>query len=364
MDKMILVINPGSTSTKVAIFKGAENFKSRVLTYSSDDLKGYNSVIEQFEMRLYDILKWLEQEGIDIKDFEAVVGRGGMVRPIPGGTYIVTDALVEDLKNQVGGEHASNLGGLLAKNIADRAGIPAFIVDPVAVDEFEDIARISGMPEISRMSHAHALNIKAVARKVAHKMGKPLAELNLIIVHLGGGISVSALRGGRQIDVNDANEGGPFSPERTGSLAALDLVRLCYSGKYTYSQMKKKIVGHGGITAYLGTNDIREVENRIETGDRYAELIFNAMAYQVSKEIGSMSAVLYGKVDAIILTGGGAYSKRITTLIGDRVRFIAPVIIEAGEDELRSLAEGVFRLINGEEKPKIYEDEVIKIEKF
>jgi butyrate kinase (EC 2.7.2.7) len=240
MDKMILVINPGSTSTKVAIFKGAENFKSRVLTYSSDDLKGYNSVIEQFEMRLYDILKWLEQEGIDIKDFEAVVGRGGMVRPIPGGTYIVTDALVEDLKNQVGGEHASNLGGLLAKNIADRAGIPAFIVDPVAVDEFEDIARISGMPEISRMSHAHALNIKAVARKVAHKMGKPLAELNLIIVHLGGGISVSALRGGRQIDVNDANEGGPFSPERTGSLAALDLVRLCYSGKYTYSQMKKK----------------------------------------------------------------------------------------------------------------------------
>ncbi|MDI6600472.1 MAG: butyrate kinase [Thermoanaerobacteraceae bacterium] len=364
MEVMILVINPGSTSTKVAVFKSTENYKAKTISYSSDVLKGFNSVIEQFDIRLNDILKWLDEENIDIKDLAAVVGRGGMVRPIPSGTYTVTDALVEDLKNQVGGEHASNLGGLLARNIADRVGIPAFIVDPVAVDEFEDIARISGMPELQRMSHSHALNIKAVARRVAKKMDKPLTELNLIIAHLGGGISVGALRGGRQIDVNDANEGGPFSPERTGSLAAMDLMKLCYSGKYTHTQMKKKILGQGGMTAYLGTNDIREVEKKIDTGDKYAELIFTAMAYQVAKEIGSLSAVLYGKVDAIVLTGGGAYSKKLVSEIEDRVKFIAPIVVEPGEDEMRSLAEGAFRVINGEEVPKVYEDEVINIELF
>lgn len=364
MENLILVINPGSTSTKVAIFKGAESYKSKTVPYTSEVIKGYNSVIEQFDLRLNDIIKWLDEEKIDIKDLAAVVGRGGMVRPIPSGTYTVTDALVKDLKNQVGGEHASNLGGLLARDIADRAGIPSFIVDPVAVDEFEDIARVSGMPEIMRMSHSHALNIKAVARRVSQRMGRPLSELNLVIAHLGGGISVGALKGGIQIDVNDANEGGPFSPERTGSLAAMDLMKLCYSGKYTHNQMKKKILGQGGMTAYLGTNDIREVEKRIEAGDRYAELVFNAMAYQVAKEIGSMSAVLKGHVDAIVLTGGGAYSQRLISEIEDRVKFIAPVIIEPGEDEMRSLAEGALRVIKGEETPKMYENEVINIELF
>ncbi len=364
MENLILVINPGSTSTKAAVFKDTQICRSKTISYTPDAVRQFGSVIEQFGMRLDDIMEWLNEENIRIEDLSAVVGRGGMVRPIPGGTYMVTDTLVRDLKSQVGGEHASNLGGMLARDIADRAGIPSFIVDPVAVDEFDDIARISGMPEIYRMSHSHALNIKAVARRTAQKMARPLCELDLIVVHLGGGISVGALKGGRQIDVNDANEGGPFSPERTGSLAAMDLVDLCYSGKYTHAQMKKKILGLGGMTAYLGTNDIREAERKIEGGDEYAQLVFSAMAYQVAKEIGSMAAVLKGKADAIVLTGGGAYSGRLVSEIEDRVKFIAPVLREPGEDEMRSLALGALRVLDGEETAKLYEDEVLDIELF
>jgi butyrate kinase len=266
--------------------------------------------------------------------------------------------MIEDLKIGIQGEHASNLGGIIARGIAQKHGIPAFIVDPVAVDEFEDIARISGMPELIRKSQVHALNIKAVSRRIAAKMGKSLDNINFVVAHLGGGISIAPVRRGMIIDVNNANEGGPFSPERAGSVPAGDLVRLAYSGKYNQKQLKKKTVGEAGLVGYLGTNDAREVEKRIQGGDTEALQVFEAMCYQISKEISAMAAVLYGEVDAVILTGGLAYSRRLVDLIKKRVKFIAPVKVVAGEYEMLALAQGAYRVISGEEKAKVYEDEV------
>ncbi|MFA5523880.1 MAG: butyrate kinase [Tissierellales bacterium] len=356
--KYILAINPGSTSTKVALYNGEEKVFASKIEHPSTELEKYNNVIDQYEYRLNVTKEWLRSIDISTASLRAIVGRGGMLRPIPAGTYLVTDLMVEDLKNCVGGEHASNLGGILARGIADKENIRSFIVDPVAVDEMNDIARISGIPDIKRKSQLHALNIKAVSHRYAHENNKNLKDLNLIVAHLGGGISVAPIEKGHMTDVNNANEMGPFSPERTGHLPVGELIKMCYSGKYTYNEIKAKIKGKGGLAAYLGTNDAREAEERMKNGDEKAGLVFMAMAYQIAKEIGAMATTLSGRVDAIILTGGLAYSKILTDKIQSMTKFIAPVELYPGEDELEALNEGALRVLEGEETERIYENEV------
>lgn len=354
----ILAINPGSTSTKVAIFKNEESLFHKNLSHSTEEVSKYEKITDQFEYRENMIMDWMKEIGISTENLSAVVGRGGLLRSMPGGTYKVTDAMIEDLRLGIQGEHASNLGGIIAKGIGDREGIPSYIVDPVAVDEFEDIARISGMPELPRKSLVHALNINAVARRVAGDMGKGLEELNFVVAHLGGGISIAPLKKGRIVDVNGANDGGPFSPERAGGVPVGDIMKMCYSNKYTQAEMKKKTVGKAGLVGYLGTNDARDVVKMIESGDKNADLIFDAMAYQIAREIGAMAAVLKGEVDAVVLTGGLAYSELLCERIRKRVEFIAPLKVYAGEDEMQALAEGAARVLKGEERAKIYEEEV------
>lgn len=354
----ILVINPGSTSTKVAIYRNGESIRQKSLGHSAAEIGGFERIADQYEYRRQVIMDWLAEAGVETASLAAVVGRGGLLKSMPGGTYRVTGRMTEDLKIGVQGEHASNLGGVIAKGIADGEGIPAFIVDPVAVDEFEEIARISGMPELPRRSLVHALNIKAVSRRAARDMGKTPEEVRFIIAHLGGGISIAPLKEGKIVDVNNADDGGPFSPERAGSMPVGEVVKLCYSGKYTQRELKKKFVGKAGLVGYLGTNDAKEAVRMIENGDRNADMIFDAMAYQIAKEIGSMAAVLKGKVDAVILTGGLAYSQLLCERISRRVGFIAPVKVYAGEDEMLALAEGAMRILKGEETARIYEEEV------
>lgn len=351
----LLIINPGSTSTKIAIFDNEKPVLETTLRHSNEELSPYKTIADQFEFRKNTILDVLNNNGINITKLNAVVGRGGLVRPIESGTYKVNDKMLNDLRVGVMGQHASNLGGLIAYEIAQQLNIPSFIVDPVVVDELDEIARISGMPEIERISIFHPLNQKAVARRVAKDLGKPYESLNLIIAHLGGGISVGAHKNGRVIDVNNALNGeGPFSPERAGTVPVVGLVKLCYSGKYTIDEMNKKICGQGGLVAHLGTNDAREVEKMIASGDKKAELVFKAMAYQIAKEIGASAAVLEGKVDAICLTGGLAYGNMLVNWVKERVEFIAPVKVYPGEDEMIALAEGGLRVLRGEEQAKEY----------
>lgn len=353
-----LIINPGSTSTKVAIFSNNENLIQHNLNHSTEDLDKFEHITDQYEYRKNMIIEWMNQEGYSLDTLSAVIGRGGLLRPMPSGTYTVTPTMIEDLKVGIQGDHASNLGGIIARSIADAAGVEAYIVDPVAVDEFEPIARVSGMPELIRKSLVHALNIKAIAHNVADEKGVKLEDLNLIVAHLGGGISIVPMKHGKIIDANNANEMGPMSPERTGGLPVGDLVKLCFSGKFTDKEMKVKIRGKGGLVAYLGTNDAREVLKKIEAGDQEAKLVFEAMGYQIAKEIGMCATVLHGKVDAVVLTGGVAYSKFLTDYIDEHVSFIAPVLVKPGEDEMKALNEGYLRVSSGEEKALIYEKEV------
>ncbi|WP_352419306.1 butyrate kinase [Proteiniborus sp.] len=351
----LLVINPGSTSTKIAIFDNENLVLEETLRHSNEELAEYSTIFDQYQFRKNIILEILEKKGIDISKLSAVVGRGGLLKPIPGGTYNVNDSMLEDLRKGVLGEHASNLGGVIAHEIASQLNIPSYIVDPVVVDEMEEIARVSGMIDIQRVSIFHALNQKAVARRFASENKKNYEELNLIVAHLGGGISIGAHKKGKVIDVNNALDGeGPFSPERSGGLPVGDLVKLCYSGKYSLDEMKKKIKGKGGLVAYLGTNDAKKVSEMVEAGDEKAKLVFEAMAYQIAKEIGSMSTVLEGQVDGIILTGGIAYNNMFTSWIKERVGFIAEVVVYPGEDELIALAEGGLRVLRGEEQAKEY----------
>jgi butyrate kinase len=354
----ILTINPGSTSTKVALFKDNQNTLQKNLSHSVEELDKLGRIADQYGYRFEIILNWLKENSIELETLTAVVARGGLLAPIPSGTYKVTQAMVDDLKAATRGEHASNLGAMLAKGIADRTGIPAFIVDPVTVDEFEDIARISGIPEVQRVAKSHALNIKAVAYRVAKEEGKPLGQMRMVMVHLGGGISVAPLKDGRIIDVNCANDHGPFSPERAGGVPTGSLVKIAFSGKYTQKELKKKLIGKAGLVGYLGTNDAREVEKRIDQGDQEAELIFRAMAYQIAKEIGAMATVLKGRIDYIVLTGGLAHSQKLVSIITDMTGFIAPVRVYPGEDEMQALAEGACRVLAGEEDARIYEEEV------
>ncbi len=357
-DNLILVINPGSTSTKIALFKEETCIVTENLSHSVEEIKKYKNIYDQKEMRTEVIMKWLEKQGFSVDNLLAIVGRGGLLRPMPGGTYKVTEKMLEDLKIGYQGQHASNLGGIIAYNIAKKIDIPAFIVDPVAVDEMIDEARISGLPEIRRRSLVHALNIKAVTRRICNDMNKDFKNSSFVVAHIGGGISISPIKDGRILDVNNANEEGPFSPDRSGGLPAGDMIALAYSGTYNYDELKKKILGDGGLTSYLGTNDGREVNRRIDEGDEQAKFILKTMAYQIAKEIGAMSVVLKGKIDAIILTGGLAYNKKLTESIEQMINFIAPVKIVPGEDEMLALMQGTLRVLKGEELPKIYEEEV------
>src|SRR5690554_1470490 len=350
MTHWILAVNPGSTSTKLGIFEDESLYTSALLRHDANELAPV--IYDQLDYRTELVAQWLESNGID--NLNAVVGRGGMLKPIPGGTYTVNAAMEKDLRRGVQGQHASNLGGLIAHRLAEPRQIPAFIVDPVSVDEFTPLARISGLPEIPRRSPSHALNIKAVARRAAADLGQDLRDINLLMVHLGGGISVAPLQGGSIVDVNNANEMGPYSPERSGTLPVGDLVSLAFSGKYSQEELLTKIRRSSGLVAYLGTNDGMEIDERINAGDEKAELIAKGMAYQVSKEIGGMATVLAGKVRAIVLTGGLANFARLTSWIKEYVRFIAPVLIYPGEDELLAMAQGCLRVLRGQERPREY----------
>lgn len=351
----LLIINTGSTSTKIAVFDDEKLIMEHTLRHTNEELAPYDKIIDQYAFRKKAILDSLEANGIITTELYAVVGRGGLLRPMEGGTYKVNEKMLEDLKSAKVGQHASNLGAIIGNEIAVQFGVQSYIVDPVVVDEMEEIARISGMPEINRISIFHALNQKAVARRAAKDLGKKYEDINLIVAHMGGGISVGVHKKGRVIDVNNALDGeGPFSPERTGGLPIGSVIKLCYSGEYSLEEMKKKITGKGGMVAYLGTNDGREVSKKIESGDAYAELIYKAMAYQVSKEIGACATVLKGKVDAICITGGLAYDKRLTDWITESIEFIGNVIIYPGEDEMIALQEGVLRILRGEEELKEY----------
>ena len=307
-----LIINPGSTSTKIGVFEDETLLFEETLRHSTEEIAQYASIVDQKDFRKQIILDLLDKKNFDIKSLQVVVGRGGMLKPIPGGTYAVSDELLHDLKIGVQGQHASNLGGILAREIGDSIGVPSFIVDPVVVDELIPIARYSGVPELPRTSVFHALNQKAVAKRFAKEQGKAYDSLNLIVVHMGGGVSVGAHEKGNVIDVFNALDGdGAFSPERAGAVPSGALVKLCYSGKYTEKEVYKKIVGGGGFNAYLNTNDMRDVEKMVEGGDKNAEEIRDAFIFQVAKNIGSMSCVLKGKVDQIIMTGGIAYDKQV-----------------------------------------------------
>lgn len=352
----ILVLNPGSTSTKLALFNDDQVQYAESLSHQPADLEACGSIIDQYDLRKKAILKFLSAKNTALTSLAAVVGRGGLTKPLSGGTYSINERMLEDLKSAKWGEHASNLGPILAYELAQEAGgIPAFTVDPVVVDELDDVARISGLPELPRRSKFHALNQKAVARRAAKALTRSYSELNLIVAHMGGGISVGAHKMGRVVDVNNALDGeGPMSPERSGTLPVGDLVRLCYSGRFTQENIMRMIKGCGGLMAHLGTTDTREVQKRALTGDKNAELVFRALAYQVAKSICALAAVFSGKLDAIVLTGGMAHSELLTGWVKERVGFLAPVVIYPGESEMEALAQGALRVLTKEEVPQVY----------
>ena len=350
-----LIINPGSTSTKIGVFEDETLLFEETLRHSTEEIAQYASIVDQKDFRKQIILDLLKEKDFDIRSLQVIVGRGGMLKPIPGGTYAVSDDLLHDLKIGKQGQHASNLGGILAREIGDEIGVPSYIVDPVVVDELMPIARYSGVPELPRTSVFHALNQKAVAKRYAKEKGVSYESLNLIVVHMGGGVSVGAHEKGRVIDVFNALDGdGAFSPERAGAVPSGALIRMCFSGEYTEKEVYKKIVGGGGFNAYLGTNDMRDVAKMIDEGDTHADEVREAFILQVCKNIGSMSCVLKGKVDAIIVTGGIAYNKAVVDKMEERAGFIAPFTVYPGEDELLALAQGALRVLNGEEKAMEY----------
>ena len=350
-----LIINPGSTSTKIGVFEDETLLFEETLRHSTEEIAQYASIVDQKDFRKKIIMDLLAEKNFDIHSLQVVVGRGGMLKPIPGGTYAVTDDLLEDLKVGRQGQHASNLGGILAREIGDSIGVPSYIVDPVVVDELMPIARYSGVPELPRTSVFHALNQKAVAKRYAKENHAAYDSLRLIVVHMGGGVSVGAHENGRVVDVFNALDGdGAFSPERAGAVPSGALIKMCFSGKYTEKEVYQKIVGNGGFNAYLGTNDMRNVEKMVNDGDDHAKEVREAFIMQVAKDIGSMAAVLNGKVDQIIMTGGIAYNKSVTDGLKERIGFIAPITVYPGEDELLALTQGALRVLNGEEKAMVY----------
>ena len=354
-DYHILVINPGSTTTKLSLFKNETRLFGEKIAHSSESLKSFANIMDQYEFRKRMILNFLDKRSVSLYKINAVVGRGGLLQPLASGTYRVNEKMITHLRNGFFGEHASNLGAILAYCIAKDVSVPAYIVDPVIVDEMDDIARISGMPQLPRKSIFHALNQKAVARKAASAIGKKYEDINLIVVHMGGGISVGVHQKGRVVDVNNALNGeGPFSPERSGTVPVGDLVELCFSGKYSKDEILTLIKGKGGLVAYLSTNDVEQLIPKIKKGDRKTKLLLDAMIYQISKEIGEGATVLKGNVDAIVLTGGISHSNYVVEAIKDRVSFISLVMVFPGEEEMLSLCQGVLRVLKGEEEEMIY----------
>jgi len=350
----ILAINPGSTSTKIALYEDRKEVFSKTLRHSAEEIGRFKGVIEQYDFRKQMIVDALKENNIDALQINAIVGRGGLLRPIPSGTYEVNEKMRDDLTSCRYGEHASNLGGLLADAIAKEIpGCRAFIADPVVVDELQDVARISGHPLFKRISIFHALNQKAIAKRYAEDIDKPYSELNLIVVHLGGGVSVGAHRKGLIVDVNNCLNGeGPFSPERSGTLPAQQLAELCFSGQYTLAEVKKMINGKGGCVAHLGTNDFITIEKNLD--DPHYMAIKDAFLYNIAKAVGSQAAVLKGEVDAIILTGGIAYGKQMMKELTEYIKFIAPVVIYPGEDELGALSGNGLAVLTGKEEAKVY----------
>lgn len=349
----IFVINPGSTSTKLAVYDGGDLRWKTTLMHMADDLAQFHHPIEQFDYRNAQMMAALEEAGIGA-DFDAVIARGGLLQPTPGGVYVVDDGICDDLVHSPN-EHACNLGALLARELAEQCGCPALIADPEVVDERMDVALITGIPEIRRCSIFHALNSKAVSRRYAESIGRRYEDMNLIIVHLGGGISVGAHDHGRVIDVNDAlNGNGPFSPERAGTLPASQLVDLCFSGNYTYREIKRMINGNGGLKAYLQTTDVADIAARAAKGEEPYRQVLDAMLYSVATEVGARAVALRGRVDAIILTGGIAHSDYCVSKITEWVDFLGPVVVRAGEDELGALADNALRYLRGQLQPARY----------
>lgn len=351
----VLAINPGSTSTKIAVYEEEKCLFEEVIRHGKEELSAFADIYAQYDYRRNLVEQALSKHGFKVSDLNAVVGRGGALKPISGGTYAVNEVMADDLRHRVQTQHASNLGGLLARGIAQPFALPAFIVDPVCVDELDPVARISGWPEMPRRSLFHALNLKATARRAAQDMGKEFEDVTLVMGHLGGGISFAVQQNGRMIDITNPMDGGAFSPERTGYIPLSPLVELCYSGRYTFQEMMRKMIGCGGLVAHLGTDDAREVERRIDAGDKQAELVYRAMAYQIAKELAAMATVVNGKFDAIVLTGGLAYSRRLVEWIRERVQFMGNFMVYPGEDELLALSEGALRVLHGEETAKVYE---------
>jgi butyrate kinase len=350
----ILVINPGSTSTKIAVYVNERPEWEKCLRYSDGDMEPFRGrpILDQLEFRRSGIESELLAAGYTLEGFDAVAGRGGMLRPIPSGTYRVNEPMLHDLRSEAYGKHASNTGAFLAQEIASRGHAFACVVDPVSVDEFSDKARISGTALAERHSLSHALNTKSVARRYAREQGKSYAQLRLVIAHLGSGITVSAHEGGRMVDVNLGGQEGPMSTERAGGLQWMTVVNLCFSGQYTPQSIYAALFQDGGMYSYLGTKDLRAVEQRIANGDGRAALIFDAMAYQVVKEIGAMAAALGGGLDAILLTGGLAHSEKLIGQLRAAIAWIAPVVVYPGEEEMQALAAGALRVLRGEEEAR------------
>ena len=355
-NRMILVINPGSTSTKIAVYEDSRSVFVKTIRHTIDELRPFDTVADQLNFRKDLVMKELQSEQIDLHQITIIMGRGGMIRPVESGVYEVNDLMKNDLRNGLQGEHASNLGGLIADEIAQiLPGAKAYIADPVVVDELQDIARITGLPLFERRSIFHALNQKAVARSYAHSIHRDYEDMNLIVVHLGGGISIGVHLKGRVIDVNQALDGeGPMSPERSGSLPMGDLLKASFSGQYDYKTLQRLINGEGGYVAYFGTNDAYKIEQMANNGDSKALLIQRALGYQVAKYIGASAAVLEGIVDAIILTGGLAHNKTLTEMISKHVSFIAQVLVYPGEDEMKALAMNALLILTGQIVPKEY----------
>jgi len=351
----ILVINPGSTSTKLSLFQNERERYSATESHSAREIGQYPSILDQEDFRLRHARAFLTQHRIDSKRLDAVVGRGGLLRPIESGVYRVNGLMLSDLRAARFGEHASNLGALLAWRIAEEAGRPAFIVDPVVVDEMEETARITGIPEIRRRSIFHALNQKSAAREVARRLGKPYEKCNLIVAHLGGGISVGAHRKGRVVDVNNALDGeGPFAPERAGSIPAGQLVEICFSGRFSLEEIKSRLTGRGGLVAYRGSSSLEELKRADDGGDRQAKVLFAALALRISQEICRHGATFEGKVDAVILTGGMARESELVALVKKRVRHLGPVAVIPGEREMLALAEGALSVLRGKRRAREY----------
>ena len=349
----VLTLNPGSTSTKLGVYtqQGAEWVKT--IRHGDEELARFRGkpVTARLDYRAALVEQALTEAGYSLDGFAAVAGRGGLMPPTVCGTYLVDETMLEELRLARRGEHASNLGAMLAFRFAQIAGVQAYVVDPVTVDEWQDRARVSGSPLVKRASIGHWLNTKAVARRFAREQARPYEALRLIVAHMGSGITVSAHRDGRAIDSSTCEE-GPFGPDRSGGLPVRELIKVCFSGEFTEKELDRQVFGDGGLFAYLGTRDLEEVERRIDAGDAEAAQVFDAMVYQIGKEVGALAAALEGRVDGVLLTGGMAYSERLVKLLVRFVDWIAPVRVYPGEDELQALAEGVFRVLNAEEAAK------------